>query len=157
MLKIWLDMDNTLFDFTGAAKEDIYNPPCMYKEGFFEGLNPFPGAREFVQILYQMSGVEVGIATKPCNQSLISYTEKANSIAKHFPFLLNSLVMIQNKAILPGDILVDDDPAYNGFNGKMIVFNPKSDSIEQYKNIINIVKKTISDRETFFNSTSVEL
>ena len=111
-LKIWVDMDDTLFNFTKAVNGATQrNPKEMYKKGFFRNLEPTDGSKEFIRCLLHQEAVgtiEVGILTKPVATSPISYKEKVESIREHFPELLNKITMTQNKSQLRGDILIDD-------------------------------------------------
>lgn len=107
-----IDMDNVLFDFNGATHTEGYGPPEMYRMGFFENLQPLPGAREGIARLLKSGLFDMWICTKPLAHSSISYTEKANSISKHFPLLLGKIIMTQDKGMIHGDILIDDHPLH---------------------------------------------
>lgn len=123
MVRILIDMDEVMADFTKARTEDVLkrNPAQMYNRGFFADLEPVDGALEYVQKLYQTKGVELEVVTKPVASSPISYTEKVCWIARWFPYLLNKITLTQNKENIKGDILIDDTPC-EGFRGHQIRF-----------------------------------
>lgn len=120
--RVLLDMDDTIADFAKALPKDWEgrNPPYMYEKGFFENLEPIPGALLGVQSLYRHREIELEIVTKPVALSPISYTEKVNWIAKWFPYLLDKITMTQDKANIKGDILIDDHK-WEGFEGKLFL------------------------------------
>ena len=135
MKKLLIDMDNTLFDFDSACGVDLMlNPPEMYAEGFFENLKPLAGARIAVASLQRCGLYDVYICTKPLATSPISYTEKVRSIAKHFPTLMDKIIMIQDKSMINADILIDDDKKnIKVFKGEGIHFKYKDSETEWNK------------------------
>jgi 5'(3')-deoxyribonucleotidase len=125
--QLLIDMDNTSFNFNEAVSDDaMINPPEMYREGFFQNLKPYKSALYAIAALMRSGKYDVYICTKPLATSLISYTEKAKSIAKHFPMLLDKIIMIQDKSMINADILIDDcKKNIKDFKGEGILFNPK--------------------------------
>lgn len=148
---VYIDMDDTIFDFaTTAAKlenikeEDKYikrDPPCMYEPNFFDNLPVFKGAKEAINKIARDPRYEVYFASVPVAKSTISYTEKANSICKHFPHLYDRIILIQDKTLLKGEYLVDDQIKWEeGFGGNFIKFSPREPELSwQYVlTILNI-------------------
>ena len=153
--KILIDMDNTLFDFDGAITSDnlILDPPEMYKEGFFENLQPLPGARVAIASLQRCGLYDVYICTKPLSSSLISYSEKARSIAKHFPTLINKIIMTQNKGMIKADILIDDDKSnIKAFEGEGFHFK-HTESETEWEKIIMVLLDDEDRKSTRLNSS----
>ena len=109
-----LDMDNTLFDFTAglgrtSTLEPKYNPPEMYRPGFFKNLKPTPGAVEAVKRLIESDKYDIYICSKPVAVLPDSYSDKVESIITHFPELSDKIILTQNKFLIKADIIIDDD------------------------------------------------
>lgn len=128
--KIFIDMDDTIFDFTGAHTRALEDTP---KQGFpqatfrfFADLEPLPGAIWAVTQLRMSDHFDPWIATAPSIRNLLCYTEKAESIARHFGLpMLNKTIIIPDKSLLIGDILIDDKANSHGqdkFRGEHIHF-----------------------------------
>ncbi|MCH7783636.1 hypothetical protein IID62_11285 [candidate division KSB1 bacterium] len=89
---LYIDMDEVLVDFTGhfALKhwdKTQRNPPAMYEKGFFESLQPLPGAISAVIKILNSNKFDVKILTQPVAKSPVSYTEKVNWLSKYLPDL----------------------------------------------------------------------
>jgi len=147
MKKLLIDMDNTLFDFDGEVGESLMlNPPEMYKEGFFENLKPLAGARIAVASLQRCGLYDVYICTKPLATSPISYTEKVRSIAKHFPTLMDKIIMVQDKGMIKADILIDDcKKNIKAFDGQGIHFKYQDSETEWEKVLRNLLDNEKSE------------
>jgi 5'(3')-deoxyribonucleotidase len=117
---VFLDMDGVLADFDGAIPPGSgWDPPEMFVVGFFRNLKVMPGAKQSVAKLLENPDLEVYIGSKPTTKNLHSFTEKAEWIEEHFPALLKSMVLVCDKKLLHGDILIDDDlerwsPVFDG-------------------------------------------
>lgn len=147
-VKILLDMDEVMADFQKARTDEPQrrNPAQMYAPGFFVNLEPVEGALEAVQELYQMENVELEVVSKPVAISPISYTEKAQWIAKWFPYLIDKITLTQNKANIKGDYLIDDRE-WEGFEGKLIKFEISSGKEGWEKAVQRIKKSLVSETD----------
>jgi 5'(3')-deoxyribonucleotidase len=108
---LFLDMDDTLADFVGELKSRGLNPKDptpMYEPGFFRDLKPIKGSLSAVRSLIKM-GFDVQILTQPVAESPHSYAEKVQWIGMWFPELLSKINMVQNKGLVKGHYLVDDN------------------------------------------------
>lgn len=107
-LRIFADLDDTIFDFKGEfqrRKHEHEFPQSKY--GFFLNLKPLPDAIESVKKL--MEDHDVWFASRPSFYNPLSYTEKRVCIENHFGFdVVSKLILIPNKGLLKGDILIDD-------------------------------------------------
>lgn len=123
--RIYIDMDNTLFDFDGEfqrRKDECEFPQSKY--GFFLNLEPLPDAIETVQWLVEQ-GHDVWFATRPSFHNPLSYTEKRICIENHFGFeMVKKLILIPDKSLLKGDYLIDDSVSDGqlDFKGHLIRF-----------------------------------
>jgi 5'(3')-deoxyribonucleotidase len=145
---IFLDLDDTLADFTGAVAPEnrgVKGPPEMRKDGFFRNLKVVKGAREFVDKLLADDRFEVFIGSKPTKKNLNSATEKYEWVKEHFPELLPKIVLVCDKKLLNGDYLVDDDARWeSGFKGKFLKFNPNCPE-KCFRDIIKTLEKEVKD------------
>lgn len=137
-------MDDVLCDFMGAyIRQKKIEPEIKYPQSvpnFFENLEPLPGAIEAVNKLRQDSRFDVYVLSAPSTRNPLSYTEKRIWIEKHFDYnFAERLILSSNKALLKGDLLIDDYESGKGqenFEGNLIVFGSKSypdwDSVLKY-------------------------
>jgi len=127
---IYIDMDDVLCDFSGAFKAELErNPGIQFPQsqyGFFEKLEPIEGAVEVVNQLLLSNQYEPYIVTAPSTRNPLSYTEKRVWVEKFFGFsFVDRLIICSNKALLKGDVLVDDHASGKGqenFEGRLILF-----------------------------------
>ena len=101
-MRIYVDMDDTLFDFKGAHLEalkkcpDIKYPQSQY--GFWERLKLLPMAKSAMWLLNR--NFDLRIATAPSVINPLCYTEKRNSIENTFgPQFLDKLIIIPDKSL----------------------------------------------------------
>lgn len=107
---LFLDMDGVLADFDGAITSGVeWDPPEMFEPGFFRNLKVMPGALEAVTKIMEDGRYKVYIGSKPTSKNTLCATEKMDWIAEHFPKLLSKMVLVCDKSLLRGDILIDDD------------------------------------------------
>ena len=134
---VFLDMDGVLANFEGALKEVIHDPPEMFQKDFFLNLEPMEGSKEFVDWAFQQDYLRLYIGSKPAVKNLWSTIEKYWWIEKHFPKLLKKMVLVCDKGLLRGDVLVDDDHARWGhkFHGLFFHFdrNKPKEEFERLK------------------------
>ena len=90
--------------------------------GFVEGLQPYPGAVETVNKLRDL--YEVVVVTKPYYRSEFWVTERLAWLAKHFGFTENDVVFTSNKAVVAGDLFVDDNASnINRYPGEAVLYD----------------------------------
>lgn len=126
---IYLDMDQVLVNFNSSSRipkneKHLYNHPEIFKKGFFLELTPMVGAIDFVNYLLDLDKYDVYILTQPVAKSYFSYSEKVQWIEEYIPRLLDKIIMTQNKLLLKGDLLVDDNEKWKDFDGKFFLFEP---------------------------------
>lgn len=131
-----IDMDRVIADFDAGTLFKGYHPPCMYDPGFFENLPPVKGALKAVRALIRSNKYDIYILTQPVANSPISYTEKAVWICKWFPELKDKIIMTQNKILVKGDYLIDDNQKWEKFEGEFLFFDPEQDSTQMWENLL---------------------
>lgn len=106
-------MDDVIADFKGHPEfkgigvTDI-TVARMYRPGFFRELAPVGGSLVAVRELIRM-GYDVQLLTQPVAESPHSYLEKVQWVGMWFPELINKINMVQDKGIVRGDYLIDDN------------------------------------------------
>ena len=118
MLRIYIDMDHTFFDMAkGAAAwrefaiTDVEQTWPWSMTGLFKYLPPIEGAMEFFKQFEDRC--ELWFLTRPSINNIACYTEKAESIQRHFGTkMLERLILCPQKDLLIGDILIDDSGKY---------------------------------------------
>lgn len=127
---IYIDMDDVLCDFSGAFKKALDSNPVIpipqSQFGFYQKLDPLPGAIETLKSLYASSMYTPYILTAPSTRNPFSYTEKRVWIEEWlgYPFV-DRLIICSHKGLLKGDILIDDNNSGRGqetFEGRLIHF-----------------------------------
>lgn len=121
-------MDNVLTDFNGSVKipsheKHLYNHPEIFKPGFFEDLKPMRGALEFVNRMVKSNLYDIYILSQPVSNSPVSYSEKAFWIQRYLPELTDKIILTQDKTLIDGGILIDDNPKWAAFRGEFILFD----------------------------------
>lgn len=126
---IYIDMDDTLCDFSGAFKKAIAsNPTTAYPQSqldFFRNLEPLPKAIETVNKLIGSPNYDVYILTAPSIKNPLCYMEKRIWVEQHFSLdFVNKLIISPNKALFKGDYLIDDTTTKGQleFEGEFIHF-----------------------------------
>lgn len=101
---------------------DHITDPEIWKRGdalsnhpdLFGLLNPYPGSIEGMNLLRSLAaqrGIDVLICTAPHTTNFNSYTSKAKWISAYMGHdWLDKILMVRDKTIIRGSILVDDKP-----------------------------------------------
>lgn len=145
---VYVDMDDTLCDFTGPFKLGQENSELpedstlkkwpQSKVGFFLELEPLPDAIQGINTLCEK--YDVWILTRPSIKNTHCYTEKAEWIKKYLgEEMLEKLILSPDKSLLKGDYLIDDDTK-NGqveFEGKHIHFG--QNEFPNWKSVIQFL------------------
>lgn len=142
-MKVYIDMDDVITDYSGAYKTALQKEPRIRfpqsQYGFFQKLVPIDNAIESVNHLVNTPDIEPYILTAPSIRNPFSYTEKRVWIETYFGIDFTSrLIICSDKSLLRGDVLVDDNPSGKGqdkFEGKLIIFG--SDQFPGWREVIN--------------------
>lgn len=164
---VYIDMDGVIADFRKSSyfklKDPVASaPPRMYEQGFFETLPVADGASWALRSILKNKNLDVYILTQPVKESTLSYTEKANWIAKWFPELSGKIIMTQNKELLAaeGRILIDDadwkwQALWENNQGTFFHFNvnsydpihPTQSDIDSFRSMWEIIVSKLKDWE----------
>lgn len=104
-------MDDVIADFYKAAWCSVdlkIKEERMWNPSFFLNLQPIPGAKYSLREL-EYRGYDVWILTQPLAGHPECYHDKALWIQQHFPQLYNKLILTQDKGMLLGEYLIDDN------------------------------------------------
>jgi 5'(3')-deoxyribonucleotidase len=154
---LYIDMDDTIADFTGSSVFDSgFDVAKMYEPGFFLNLKPIDGALVAVRALIRL-GFDVQILSQPVAESAHSYLEKAQWINLYFPELILKVNLTQDKGLFKGHYLVDDNlpkwqAKFEANGGKFIHFpythkhdRTAYDNRKRWEMIVNFFKEESSD------------
>ena len=139
-----IDMDDCCANFFASANDPKYpgwvDERKMYDKDFFYNLKPIPGALRNIRGIIQL-GFDVWILTQPLANWAPSYEEKVRWINQYLPELTNKITMTQNKGMVVGEYLVDDNETkwkekFEKNGGKFILFdynraNPDPKDLEE--------------------------
>jgi 5'-nucleotidase len=142
-MKLFIDMDGVLCNYDKAYQEKRIPGFVEYPQSqarFFENLEEIEGSRLALDTLMKTE-YDIWIASSPSVKNPYSYSEKRVWLEEHYGDynLHEKLILIPDKSLLRGDILIDDNLYTNGqndFPGSIIYFN--SHHIPQLENIIFI-------------------
>lgn len=134
-------MDEVMSNFKKLylAEHTATNIYPQSRPGFFQDLEPLPGAIEAVKSLIDDDRYDVYILTAPSYMNPYCYMDKRIWIEKYFGIdFCKRLIICYYKNLLDGDILIDDSEK-NGqlkFNGEVITFGsnkyPNWDAVLPY-------------------------
>lgn len=91
---------------------------------FFRDLDLIEGALEGVNKLAEVA--EILLVSKPSEANKTCHSDKHNWVTKHFPKLSDRLILIGDKSLVKGDILLDDAPKPKWFpraDWQPVIFN----------------------------------
>ena len=129
--KIFVDMDNTLCDFSGASKlakekcPGIEWPQCQMD--FFRNMKPIPGSVE--AFLELSEHYEMHVLTRPSVENLMCLTEKGVWVRDHLgQDVLPNLHFSCHKGFFCelGDAILIDDTLWPDFKGEQ---HPKTNTV----------------------------
>tara|TARA_R110000851_G_scaffold37986_4_gene97746 strand:+ start:7870 stop:8358 length:489 start_codon:yes stop_codon:yes gene_type:complete len=126
---VYIDMDGVLADFDSKAAltpkhiKQKYGDNLHRVPGFYRDLKPLPGAVNAFNTLCEL--YTVYIASTPSWNNPSSWIDKRLWVQEHLgPNAFKKLILTNNKGLLKGDILIDDN-VWNGvedFEGQHIHF-----------------------------------
>jgi len=95
---------NVAAPYPGLTREQVHG--VMYEEGFWESVEPMPGAAEALKHLME-EGHEVFIVTAT---EIEHVEEKMKGLLfRYFPFISwNQVIITSRKQMIRGDVLIDD-------------------------------------------------
>lgn len=104
---IYIDLDNTLADYLGMAKEQGLDlSEAKRVEGFFRILKPMPGAIESYNKLAEHFDVYI-LSTAPWSNPHSLY-EKILWVKQYLPTAYKNVIFSHHKDLNRGDYLIDD-------------------------------------------------
>jgi 5'(3')-deoxyribonucleotidase len=153
-LILLIDMDNVLVNFDAspripAAAKQLHDHPAIQEPGFFDELLPLPGAIQAVNALLDSGLYDIYICTQPVWSNSNSYMEKADWIAAYLPRLSSKIIMTQNKCLIKGYFLIDDNLKWRDFGGIFIHFDHKNAQNSWRKITDSLVNRGVPSRINF--------
>lgn len=137
---IYIDLDNTLADYLGMAKEMNIDPKdAKHIQGFFEKLQPIPGAIEAYNRLTQHFDVYI-LSTAPWSNPHSLY-EKILWVKQYLPTAYKNVIFSHHKDLNRGDYLIDDSQK-NGakdFHGQHIQIH--SPAFPTWDDVLSYISK----------------
>ncbi|MGD1527174.1 5' nucleotidase, NT5C type [Vibrio harveyi] len=147
ILRIYVDMDDTLCKYSEAKNKALQACPEMIypqsQHGFYMWLEMMEDAFTAMSYLMKSDKCEIWIATAPSVNNPMSYTEKRCWVGRNLgEQFADRLIIIPDKSLLKGDILIDDLIAGRGqedFEGEVWQFG--SAEYPDWKSILNSLIK----------------
>jgi 5'(3')-deoxyribonucleotidase len=145
---VYIDMDDVLCEYSKEIESKLKQfPEISFPQsqlGFFANLTPIADAIESVKHLIESNKFTPYILTAPSILNPHCYTEKRIWIEKHFGLdFVDRLIISSNKALLKGDVLIDDYTEGRGqenFDGQLIHFG--SDKFPDWKAVVEYLNST---------------
>lgn len=142
--KLYVDMDDVLADFSGAASRSGWDPKSgdvpfmMYDLGFFLNLEILPGALRSMNELHASNLYDIYILSKPLAGNPHSFTEKARWVGSYFNFLSDKIILSPDKLIVKEEdsILIDDNLVWADWHGRFIHFKRGIDSEVMWRRVL---------------------
>lgn len=135
---VYIDLDNTLADYVGAAKEmNIGLEDAKHLKGFFRNLKPMSFAIESYNHLSKHFDVYI-LSTGPWSNPQ-ALTEKLEWVKEYLPNAYKNVIFSHHKDLNRGDYLIDDS-IKNGagnFTGEHIQIH--SDKFPDWKSVIKYI------------------
>lgn len=104
---VYIDLDNTMADYIGAAKEmNISLEDAKHIKGFFRNLKPMSGAIESYNKLSEHFDVYI-LSTGPWSNPN-SFGEKVEWVKEYLPNAYKNVIFSHHKDLNIGDYLIDD-------------------------------------------------
>lgn len=104
---IYIDLDNTLCDYLGGAKELNVEPKdAKHITGFFRDLKPMKGAIESYNELTKYFDVYI-LSTSPWSKPY-ALMEKLEWVKNYLPNAYKNVIFSHHKNLNIGDYLIDD-------------------------------------------------
>lgn len=121
---LYVDMDDTICNYKLIHSIKLEkNPEIKFPQsqyGFFLFLPPIDDAIWFLNILKE--NYDIWILTRPSVQNPLCYTEKRVWVEKHLGMeWCHKLIISPDKALLKGDLLIDD-VLWENFEGEQIQY-----------------------------------
>lgn len=124
-MRIYVDMDGVIVDFDSFREEKQMTGEEIKKlPGAYLNMKPIPGAIEAVRFLVS-KGHDVWLATKPPTGIPFAYADKVAWVLNHMPEMKRKVLLVHDKSLLRGDVLIDDRPHKANaqkFEGQLIHF-----------------------------------
>ena len=135
---IYIDLDNTLANYSKAANEQGIPPSeAKHTKGFFRSLKPIDGAVEAYNLLDKYFDVYI-LSTAPWSNP-DSLTEKILWVKEYLPKAYKNVIFSHHKNLNIGNYLIDDSLG-NGageFTGELLQIH--SDKFPNWKSIIRYI------------------
>ena len=135
---IYINLDNTLADYVGAAKEmNISLEDAKHIKGFFRNLKPMLDAIESYNKLSEHFDVYI-LSTGPWSNPN-SFVEKIEWVKEYLPNAYKNVIFSHHKDLNKGDYLIDDS-IKNGaaeFTGEHIQIH--SNKFPTWNDVINYI------------------
>lgn len=139
--RIFVDMDDTMCDYTGAYDRDIVaNPGIAYPQSqhnFYRDLVVLDQSTWYLKGIADF-GHDIWFLTRPSHENRLCYTEKADWIYRYMgKEWVEKLIICSDKSLLKGDFLIDDKE-WPAFEGTQILYNKYGPN--NWKTIYNKMK-----------------